>query len=49
MQRFDGLQKALSDPEATLELLVPEGRKEMGFIGIAKSAAMTMQVQRCVS
>ena len=26
-QRFDRLQKALPYPEATLELLVPEGRK----------------------
>ena len=39
--QFERLQKALTDPETTLDLLVPEERKEMEFLSFAKSTALT--------
>ena len=39
--QFDRLRKALTDPVAILDLLVPEDRKEMEFVSFAKSTALT--------
>ncbi|KAL5460159.1 hypothetical protein EMCRGX_G033587 [Ephydatia muelleri] len=42
--QFERLQKALTDPETTLDLLVPEERKEMEFLSFAKSTALTKRI-----
>ena len=42
--QFDRLQKALTNPVATLDLLVPENRKEMEFVSFAKSTALTKHI-----
>ena len=44
MNQFERLQKALTDPETTLDLLVPEERKEMEFLSFAKSTALTKRI-----
>ena len=42
--QFERLQKALTDPETTLDLLVPEERKGMEFLSFAKSTALTKRI-----
>ena len=42
--QFERLQKALTDPETTLDLLVPEERKEMEFLSFAKSTVLTKRI-----